>query len=52
MNYNDLTQGPIKQVMLKFAGFMIFGNLLQHMYNIANTSVSYTHLTLPTIYSV
>lgn len=37
MNYNDLTQGPIKQVMLKVAGFMIFGNLLQHMYNIANT---------------
>ena len=40
----DLTQGPVIKTMLRFAVSMIFGNLLQQCYNIADTPVSYTHL--------
>ena len=37
MNQKDLTKGPVLQSMLFFALPMIFGNLLQQGYNIADT---------------
>ena len=57
---HSLTQGPITKNILLFALPLMFGNLLQQMYNTAdsiivgnfvgsNAPVSYTHLTLPTI---
>ena len=35
----DLTKGPITKSMLLFAGPMILGNLLQQLYNIADTLI-------------
>lgn len=35
----DLTQGPVIKTMLRFAIPMIFGNLLQQCYNIADTLI-------------
>ena len=35
----DLTQGPVIKTMLRFAVSMIFGNLLQQCYNIADTRI-------------
>ena len=35
----DLTTGPITQTMLRFALPMILGNLLQQLYNIADTLI-------------
>ena len=35
----DLTQGPVIKTMLRFAVPMIFGNLLQQCYNIADTLI-------------
>ena len=35
----DLTTGPITQTMLLFAFPMILGNLLQQLYNIADTLI-------------
>lgn len=35
----DLTQGPVTRSMLLFAGPMIAGNLLQQLYNIADTLI-------------
>lgn len=35
----DLTQGPITKSLLLFAGPMILGNLLQQLYNIADTLI-------------
>ncbi len=35
----DLTQGPITKTMLRFAFPMILGNLLQQLYNIADTLI-------------
>ena len=46
--YYDLTRGKISRSLILFALPMIAGNLLQQFYNIADTPVSYTHLTLPT----
>ena len=48
----DLTQGGITTTLLQFTLPMLAGSLLQQCYNIADTPVSYTHLTLPTICSV
>ena len=36
---HSLTQGPIKKNIMKFALPLMFGNLLQQMYNIADTWV-------------
>ncbi|MDD3253918.1 MAG: MATE family efflux transporter [Lachnospiraceae bacterium] len=36
---NDLTRGSITKTMLAFAGPMILGNLLQQMYNIADSFI-------------
>ena len=35
----DLTQGPVIKTMMRFAVSMIFGNLLQQCYNIADTLI-------------
>ena len=35
----DLTKGPVMRSMLRFAGPMILGNLLQQCYNIADTLI-------------
>lgn len=35
----DLTSGPITKTMLQFAFPMILGNLLQQLYNIADTLI-------------
>ena len=35
----DLTQGPVMKSMLRFAVPMIFGNLLQQCYNVADTLI-------------
>ena len=35
----DLTQGPITKTMLLFAVPMILGNLLQQLYNVADTLI-------------
>lgn len=35
----DLTNGPITRTMLRFALPMILGNLLQQVYNIADTLI-------------
>ena len=35
----DLTRGNVTGTMLKFAGPMILGNLLQQCYNIADTLI-------------
>ena len=36
---HDLTTGPITATMLRFAGPMILGNLLQQCYNLADTFI-------------
>ena len=45
----DLTQGPVIKTMLRFAVPMIFGNLLQQCYNIADTLIGFWEqaLSLP-----
>ena len=35
----DLTEGPITKTMLYFAFPMILGNLLQQLYNVADTLI-------------
>ena len=35
----DLTQGSVAGTMIRFAGPMILGNLLQQCYNIADTLI-------------
>ena len=47
--YNMLTDKPGRSLFF-FALPMILGNLFQQFYT--TVAVSYTHLTLPTIYSV
>ena len=37
--YRDLTQGPVVRTLLRFALPMIFGNLLQQCYNVADTLI-------------
>ena len=46
----DLTAGPVAKTMLLFSLPLIAGDMLQQLYNVADTliAVSYTHLTLPT----
>ena len=46
----DLTRGTPWKLILQFALPIMAGNLLQQLYNTADTiiAVSYTHLTLPT----
>ncbi len=39
MARHDLTQGPVTGTMLRFALPMIFGNLLQQFYNVADTLI-------------
>ena len=42
---HSLTQGPITKNILLFALPLMFGNLLQQMYNIADTQTPSPHQT-------
>ena len=61
----DMTTGPITPLLVNFTIPLVLGNLFQLTYNAVDSiivgkfvgedalaAVSYTHLTLPTIYSV
>ena len=46
----DLTQGKVTGALLKFAGPMILGNLLQQCYNIADTLIVGKYLGQNTVF--
>ena len=48
----DMTQGSPLKLILTFSLPLLGGFLFQQLYSFMDTTVSYTHLTLPTIYSV
>ena len=48
----DMVNGTIMDKLISFALPLMISGILQLAFNAVDITVSYTHLTLPTIYSV